>query len=418
MVMSLYSLLWHLLLPAVWLRLYWRGRKQPGYRQHQAERFGRYAQHAKEPMIWLHAVSVGETRAAAPLVKALQRDYPTHRLLLTVMTPTGRETAQQLFGDSVELVYLPYDLPWATRRFLQHFRPALGLIMETELWPNLIAAARRENMPLLLVNARLSERSYRGYRRIAALIRPALQNLTAIAAQTAADAERLRQLGAREIAICGNVIFDIAPPEAQIALGQQFRQGFATRQVILTASTREGEEALLLAAAPKPWPADWLWLLVPRHPQRFDEVAAMAEAAGLAVQRRSQTLTPAADTAIWLGDSMGEMFAYYTACDLALIGGSLLPFGAQNLIEAAACGKPVLIGPHTFNFAEASARALEAGVAETVADAQAFWQLVASLLPDTETLSARGTAGLQFCQQHRGATERILALVHRWLPRG
>lgn len=412
----LYTLLWHLLLPALPLRLLWRGLRQPDYRRHWGERFGCYAPVADaRPCLWVHAVSVGEMRAALPLVQALRQRYPDHRILLSCMTPTGRDTARQVYGADAEVVYLPYDLPWAVRRFVRHFRPRLGLFMETELWPNLIAACHRDSVPMLLANARLSARSARGYARVRALIAPAIARLDHIAAQTDEDAGRLCQLGGRAISVCGNTKFDITPPAAQLQLGEHFREGFAGRRVLLCASTREGEEALLLEHRPHDWPADWLWVLVPRHPQRFDEVAARVQAQGLRLKRRSEG-PPDADTQVWLGDSMGEMFAYYAACDLAFVGGSLLPFGAQNLIEPAAVGRPVLIGPHTYNFAEATRLALAAGAAEQVDDAPAFWRRAAELLRNEAELRRRGEAGLEFCARHRGAARRVLHEVEKLLP--
>lgn len=408
----LYTLIWVLILPLVLLRLLWRGRKQSAYRHNMGERFGRYPIKIQQPVLWVHAVSVGETRAAAPLVRALQNQYPDHRILMTCMTPTGRETAQQVYGDSADVVYLPYDLPWAIRGFWRHFKPQLGVFMETELWPNLLHACRAEQIPTLLANARLSARSAKGYGRIKWLIQPAIASLSAIAAQSEADAERLRQLGGGNITVCGNLKFDITPPDAMLDLGEQFRAHFGPkRRVILTASTREGEEALLINSRPQPWPQDWLWIIVPRHPQRFDEVSDLLQSAGLTVQRRSDNLPVSSSTQVWLGDSMGEMFAYYHACHLAFIGGSLLPFGSQNLIEAAAVGRPILIGPHTFNFAEASRLALEIGAAESIDSAAGFWARVAALLGDEQELAQRGEAGLRFSQEHRGATERVMAVT-------
>lgn len=417
----LYTLLWHALLPLLPLRLLLRAVRQPAYLRHVPERFGCYARrppaaHAPRPL-WLHAVSLGEVRATLPLVRLLRQDYPDLPLLISCMTPTGRDAARELYGEQVQVVYLPYDLPWAVRAFLHHFRPQLGLCMETELWPNLIAACSAAGLPLLLINARLSARSARGYRRIAGLMRPALAQLAHVAAQTEADAARLQALGATSLSVCGNVKFDFTPPAEQLQRAEQFRQGFvAGRKIFLCASTREGEEQLLLDQRPQPWPDDWLWIIVPRHPQRFAEVEQRLQAAGLRVQRRSSDVPLAHDTQVWLGDSMGEMFAYLAASDLVFIGGSLLPFGAQNLIEAAAVGRAVLIGPHTFNFAEATRLAVQAGVAEVVPDAARLWQRVQDLLADAAERQRRGEAGLQFCASHRGAARRILQQARPWLP--
>ncbi|MCZ2175307.1 MAG: 3-deoxy-D-manno-octulosonic acid transferase, partial [Burkholderiales bacterium] len=320
--------------------------------------------------IWLHAVSVGETRAAAPIVAALKARHPGHRILLTHMTPTGRRVSEDLFGDGVERAYLPYDYPCAVRRFLRHFRPAIGVVMETEIWPNLVAICKEKGLPLLLANARLSEKSARRYARFPNLTRGALQGLAALAAQTEQDAARLRALGAPQVEVLGNVKFDILPAEDQLALGEVLRGRIGSRPVLLAASTREGEEALLFAALARHPLGDALLVVVPRHPQRFEEVAALAAKAGFAVQRRSENAPVAAQTQVLLGDSMGELFAYYAACDVAFVGGSLLDYGSQNLIEACAVGRPVLIGPSTYNFSHAAEQALECGAARQIGSAE------------------------------------------------
>jgi len=420
MARLLYTLVLHALLPWACLHLLWRARRQPEYLRHWGERFGCYAGKPSQPMIWLHAVSVGETRAAQPLVAALAARYPDHRILLTHMTPTGRATSEALFGDTVERVYLPYDSPWAMRRFLRHFRPRLGLIMETELWPNLIAACRDAHIPLLLVNARLSEKSARNYARFPKLTRSALTQLAAIAANGAADAQRLRELGATEVAVCGNMKFDIEPPAAQIELGARLRALSGDRPLFLCASTREGEEALILDEWNKLGAHETALLaIVPRHPQRFDAVAQLVAARGLKLQRRSDATPIAADTQVWLGDSMGEMFAYYAAASVngvAFVGGSLLDFGSQNLIEACAVGTPVLIGPSTFNFAEAAQAAIAAGAVRQVPDAAALVAQALALLDAPAARAAMGAAGQSFSAEHRGATRRTLALVERFMP--
>ena len=360
-------------------------------------------------MIWVHAVSVGETRAAQPLVAALRARWPDRPLLVTQMTPTGRETALSLYGGQATVRYLPYDAPDAVARFLARYQPVLGVLMETELWPNLIAACAQRGVPLFLANARLSERSARGYRRIGGLIRPALASLAGVAAQSEDDAARLRALGARQVAVCGNLKFDISPPPQAAVLAAQLRQWRGERPLWMAASTREGEEALLLDALPANSPA--VLLLTPRHPQRFAEVAELLRARGIPFQRRSDNAALRADTRVWLGDSMGEMFAYYQAVDLAFIGGSLLPLGGQNLIEPAAVGCPVLIGPSTFNFAEVTRLALAEGAARQVADADELHRTVATLLADPDARQRMGAAGLAFAQRHRGATARTLAHV-------
>lgn len=412
----LYSTLWYLLAPFAVLRLFWRARKQPEYKQHIAERFGFYKQTSARPLFWLHAVSVGETRAAQPLVTELLKRYPTHNILLTHMTPTGRATGEALFknefkDERVLRCYLPYDLPCAVRRFLKHFHPHTGLLLETELWPNLIAICKQHNVPLYLVNARLSEKSLRGYQRAGKLATESVQALAGVVAQTQADARRLTQLGAREVQIAGNLKFDIAIEPALIARGQQWRkqwQSMKNRPVLLWVSTREGEEAVLLEAWRKVQMPEVLLVVVPRHPQRFDDVAALLTNAGFKVQRRSAGFDNATDYDVVLGDSMGEMPAYYAASDVALIGGSFLPFGGQNLIEACTLGCPAIIGPHTYNFSEVVKNATAAGAALQVAAAEPALAAVRDLLNDAHRRKRMGSAGLQFVQMHQGAIVRTL----------
>jgi 3-deoxy-D-manno-octulosonic-acid transferase len=406
----LYTVLGSAALPLLPLRLWWRGRKEPGYRRQIGERFGRYRGNRAGPVYWIHAVSVGETRAATPLVQRLAAAYPGATLVLTHMTAAGRETGQTLFGDRVVQAWLPYDVPFAVDAFYAHFRPAAGFILETELWPNLVAAAHAAGMPLFLVNGRLSERSARRYQRFEALIRPMLGRLAGVAAQSAADAARLAELGAPEPIVTGNLKFDVTIPPAALELGAGFRARFGqTRPIWLAASTREGEEALLLdALARRALPGNPLLLLVPRHPQRFATVAELLSARGVPFVRRSEGGAPVpADIGVILGDSMGEMQGYYAAADVAFVGGSLLPFGGQNLIESLAVGTPVLVGPHTFNFEEATAGAIDAGAALRVADADALVAALAALLADPGRRQAMGLAARAFHALHRGAADRL-----------
>ncbi len=416
MARLLYSLLWYLATPLIWLRLLWRARKQPEYLRHLAERYGFYRRPTAERLIWVHAVSVGETRAAQPLIEGLLARWPQHRILLTGMTPTGREAGRAVYGERVLQAYLPYDYPGATRRFFACFRPAFGVLMETEIWPNLLAAAAAREVPVVLANARLSERSARGYGRLPALVRPAFATLAGICAQTAGDAQRLAALGAQPVEVCGNIKFDVTPAADKLALGEEWRRALGTRPIWLAASTREGEEELLLAAWRRAAPPTALLVLVPRHPQRFADVAALLAQQGRSWRRRSAGL-PEAGTQVWLGDSMGEMAAYYRLADLAFIGGSLLPLGGQNLIEAAACDCPVLVGPHTFNFLQATADAIAAGAARRVADAEELAGEAAALLGDPARLAAMRRAAGDFARSHRGAAQRMLALIARWSDR-
>jgi len=411
-----YCLLLYLITPLVWLRLLWRGRKQPEYLQHVGERYGFYRQPVAEKLIWVHAVSVGETRAAQPLIEGLLAGWPEHRILLTGMTPTGREAGAQVYGERVLQAYLPYDYPGAVGRFLDYFSPAFGVLMETEIWPNLLAAAKRRQIHVVLANARLSARSARAYGKFPALVGPAFASLRAVAAQTAGDAERLAGLGAPVVEICGNLKFDVMPAAEKMALGAIWRAAIGQRPVWLAASTREGEEALILQALAQIDVADVLLVLVPRHPQRFDEVAGLLEKQGLRTVRRSHGL-PQPETQVWLGDSMGEMAAYYSLADLAFIGGSLQPLGGQNLIEAAACGCPVLVGPHTFNFLQATADAIAAGAARRVENPLALGQAVTALLREGEELAVMRQAAAAFAASHQGAAQRVLALIARWTER-
>ena len=411
----LYTIATIALIPWAMLHLLWRARRQPEYLRHWRERFGYFAIAAEAPLIWIHAVSVGETRAAQPLVAALRRHHPQHRILLTHMTPTGRQTANELFGESVSCVYLPYDLPWAVERFLAHFRPAVGLIVETEIWPNLIAAGKRRGVPMLLVNARLSERSAGRYAKLASLVRQALSDLTAIAAQGEDDAQRLAALGAPHVEVLGNMKFDVAPPEAQQVLGADFRQRIGERPVFVCASTREGEEPLILDAWARFGNPQILLVIVPRHPQRFGDVATLLSHQGFPWQRRSDQAPVAAATRVWLGDSMGELFAYYSAADIAFVGGTLLDHGGQNLIEPCALGKPVLIGPSTHNFADACREAVAIGAARSIGSAEELVKTACALMLSPTQRRQMGEIARVFTSRHQGATARTLALVERFL---
>ncbi len=409
----LYSTAWWLVLPVALARLWWRGRREPGYREHVGERLGRYRKPPQGPLIWIHAVSVGETRAAAALIEAVRRSLPDATILLTHMTAAGRATGRTLFGDMVTQAWLPYDVPFAVNAFFRHFRPGFGLLLETEVWPNCVAAAKQHGVPLFLVNARLSERSARGYARWRSLTHPAFAGLTGVAAQAPPDARRLEALGAPQPIVTGNLKFDFPVSDRQIALGAALRERFGrSRPVWMAASTRDGEEALILdAIANAALPANSLLLLVPRHPQRFDQVARLVAARGLRCVRRSADEPVTRETSVVVGDSMGEMIAYYACADVALIGGSLLPLGGQNLIEAMAVSRPVVVGPHMFNFAEVTAAAVAAGAALQASDAGEAVRAVGELLRDGPRRRRMGEAGHELWRTHRGATDR----TWRWL---
>lgn len=408
---ALYSAAWTLATPLIRRYLRKRALRAPDYLEHWNERFGTDFNPVKTGAIWIHAVSVGETRAAQPLVNALRQQWPEASFLITQMTPTGRACAMALYGDFAEVRYLPYDRASAVRDFIHSYQPRFGVLMETEIWPNLIAAAHRAGVPLFLANARLSEKSYQGYRKVACLIAPALQQLSAVAAQNQADADRLGRLGARQVKVCGNTKYDFSPPAAQLELGEQFREKMGQRQVVVCASTRDGEERLILDAWQRQGGHHCLLVLVPRHPERFADVGKLAQQAGFMVQYRSDQRDVSPETAVWIGDSMGELFAYYRTADLVFIGGSLLPLGGQNLIEPASLGIPVLMGPSTFNFADASTQAFTSGAALQVKDAEELVVKINQLLGDPEQCASMRQAALKFSAENRGASQRILDMI-------
>lgn len=409
MTRLLYAIAWLAALPFVVARLAWRNRKQSGYLDHLGERFGRYGPKREGPYIWIHAVSLGETRAAAPLVEALRARHPGHNVLVTHMTPTGRAASRELFGDAVERAWLPYDMGFAVRGFIAHYKPAFGVILETEIWPRLFQEAARQGVPIVLANGRMSGRSAHRYARVPSLTHWALSNLRGVAAQTTDDARRFERLGVASAAVLGNVKFDLDLPEAMIERGREFRSRIGERMVWLAGSTREGEEGPLIDAfAGSSAGPGVLFAIVPRHPQRFDEVVRLAEAKGLKVARRSDEGPIEADTRVLVGDSMGEMLAYYSAADVVIMGGSILPFGGQNLIEACALGRPVIVGQHTYNFSEASKGAIAAGAAVRVRDAYEAIKAATLLASDAPRREAMGRKALDFVAAHRGAVARIV----------
>lgn len=420
----LYSLAWSLALPFVIFRLWLRGKEEPGYRQHIAERLGWYPSYSKRPTLWVHAVSAGETRAAEPLVRALLSAYPQHHIVLTHMTPIGRSTGQALFAnvsDRLTQAFLPYDINWMMRRFLRHFSPSVCLLIETEVWPNLIAQCKNAQVPVCLVNARLSERSLKKAQRLSSLMLPAARAIDYVAAQSGPDAERLTSLGVREMCVTGNMKFDVSPPPLMAERGAQLRAYFGERPVFICASTREGEEALILDAFKQVQVPRALLIITPRHPQRFDQVAALLEQHQLKFIRRSslnfeQTELPIPhDTEVVLGDSMGEMYMYYAASDLAFVGGSLVELGGHNLIEAFAMSRPVITGPHTFNFSEITEQAIAANCAQRASDAQDMLQRSQALLDASAQRQEMGQAAHAFFLQHQGATARTLQAIGQFI---
>ena len=420
----LYSGLLRLLKPVYVLRLWWRGRAEPLYRHAIGERLGDYRGTPQAGALWVHAVSLGETRAAAALIEALRRQHPGLRLLLTHSTATGREAGRALLREGDVQAWLPYDTPGVVERFFEQFKPVAGVLMETEIWPNLLHAAQAAGVPMVLANARLSAKSHRQGQRLAAVMYPAAASLHLALAQTEDDAARLRDSGVREVVVCGNLKFDMTPDEQLLARGRAWRTR-AGRPVVMAAASREGEEAQLLAAwraspvvqlaaAQRP-----LLLIVPRHPQRFGEVAALVAAQGFSLARRSSWQDGPVESAwsadVWLGDSMGEMPLYYGMADVALLGGSFERLGGQNLIEAAACGCPVVMGPHTFNFAEAASLSLAAGASLRVADMREGVVRAIELAGHAER-DRYAERAVAFASQHRGAAERSARLISPLLP--
>ncbi len=441
MTRLLYSFVMWLVQPLVRSKLTRRGVQESGYLHAVEERFGRYTatpELAQSNTIWVHAVSLGETRAAAVLVARLRERLPGMRLLLTHGTATGRAEGAKLLQPGDIQSWQPWDTPGAVRRFLTHFKPRIGILMETEIWPNLAAGCQRMGVPLVLANARLSEVSLQRTRRLAWLARPAYRGLAAVWAQTQADAQRLAQLGAPVQGVFGNLKFDATPDADQVATGRAWRSK-AGHPVVMLASSRAGEEAALLQilasfrplapvnsaqAAINSVASGIQWLIVPRHPQRFDEVAALIESHGFSVSRRSSWRdgpstgsqgAPAGErldaSTIWLGDSLGEMALYYGLAEVALLGGSFEPLGGQNLIEAAACACPLVMGPNTFNFAEAAELAEAAGAALRAPSLQQAIDTARTLVSNPVARAAVARAAVGFSDDHRGAVEKTAAAV-------
>ena len=415
----LYSALYYCLLPLLVLRMLWRSRRTVAYRQRLPERFALFSPRPELdlPAIWVHAVSVGETLAAAPLIESLLGQYPNHRLVVTTTTPTGSERVRALFGDRVFHVYLPWDLPGCMRRFLQRTRPALLLIMETELWPNMLHYSRAAGCRTMLVNARMSERSARGYSRVSGFTKSILQELDVVACQTPNDGERLLTLGLRQSALVhtGSIKFDLVLAAELRRRAVSMRQAIAPqgRPVLVAASTHAGEEALILAAfrGIREALGECLLVLVPRHPERFDDVVELCGQEGWQVLRRSAGTIPGADDDILLGDTMGELVLLLGCATVAIIGGSLVPRGGHNPLEAVVWGVPVVVGPHMSNFEDISRRLVAAGAMIQLDSPAGLRPCLAELLADPARAQAMGAAGQQVLVENRGASARVMALV-------
>lgn len=416
-----YVALTYLLVPLLLLHLAWRSLGVPGYRRRIAERFGWGMPRLDRPSIWVHAVSVGEVQAAAPLVRALMQRHPGIPLVLTTMTPTGSERVRALFGDAVVHSYVPYDLAGAVARFFGWARPLLAVIMETELWPNLYHQCGRRRVPLVLASARVSAKSVRHYRRLIPLFRDTLSHGIVIAAQTPRDAERFRTLGAspERTHVTGNIKFDFELPAEVAERGAAFRRLQAPgRPIWVAASTHDGEEALVLqahAAVLRQHPQALL-ILVPRHPERFAAVADLVAASGLAHVARSGGRVADASTRVFLGDSMGELTMFYAAAEAAFVGGSLVAIGGHNLLEPVALGVPVITGPHNENAADIAELLVDCGAATTVADAPGLATAICTLLADGALRRRRGEAGMAAIAANRGTLQRLLTLLEPLVP--
>lgn len=407
-----YTLAFYLLLPVFLLRLLWRSRRNPAYRQRLAERFGFVGAPTNQVCIWVHSVSVGETIAARPLVERLLHEYPRHTLWITTTTPTGSDTVKRLYGERVRHSYFPYDLPGSVARFLQRVQPELLIVMETEIWPNLYAACQQHHIPLLLLNARLSERSFSRYQKIAGLIRQTLAHIDWIGARSQQDADYFQQLGARQeqVSVCGNLKFALQIPAGLQATAHALKQQWGNRPVMVAGSTHVGEDEMLLRvfARIRQQIPNALLIIVPRHPERFDTVNKLCEDTDLATIRRSSGKPVLPATAILLGDSMGELLLWYAVADVAFIGGSLIPHGGHNPLEAAAFGVPVVAGIHTANFTDIFPHLSAAGGAVQVSDEAALQAQLLAWLQDPAARAQAGANATAFFAQQQGVLAHIL----------
>ncbi len=411
----LYNLVLGALLPFAVLRLFWRSLRAPDYRRRLGERFGLFAPPGRNGGIWIHAVSVGETQAVEPLVRRLLKGHPALPITITTTTPTGSSRVRSLFGDQVFHVYFPYDIPFALEFFLNKVRPSLLLMVETEIWPNLLRQTRRRGIRTLLANARLSERSARGYRRFGGFTREVFGDIDRIAAQNEGDARRFRELGvaAEQIQVTGSIKFDQAFPASMQERAELLKLSWAGRPAWAAASTHEGEEAAVIAAHQRLLRSlpEALLVLAPRHPERFDRVAAMVERAGLGLARRGTGDAITAGAQVLLCDTIGELPLLLAAVDAAFIGGSLVEVGGHNMLEASVCAIPVAFGPHTFNFGVISELLVERNAAQRVSDAQSLAACMEGWLRDASLRATVGENGRAVVEENRGALDRLVALV-------
>ncbi len=407
-----YTVLLYLLIPFALLKLLYRGLRAPDYLKRWPERFGFFAHKVTQPSIWIHAVSVGELQAAIPIINALQIRYPGTPIVVTSTTPTGLARAQAVFADRIITGHIPYDLPGALRRFLNRTQPKIAIIMETELWPNLFEQCKQRKIPVAIVNARLSERSARGYQRFTTLTQFILQRISWMAAQNKADGQRFLQLGlaAERLTITGNVKFDQPIQVAAVQQGKTLKATFGSRPVWIAASTHQGEDEHVLAsfAELKKHHPTLLLILVPRHPERFNNVADLCTRQNWQVVRRSLKQAVNKNTDVLLGDTMGEMITFFAASDVVYMGGSLVPVGGHNMIEPAALGLPIITGPHTFNFAQITQQLIALKAAQQITNVNELTRTVRYYLENPQQRKTAGAAGLQWLQENKGATARVV----------
>ena len=420
MMRACYTLVFYLLIPFIFIRLAWRSIKAPGYRQRWAERLGLYGKEHPQGVVWFHAVSVGEAEALFPVVRRFRQQSPDAKILITTTTPTGSARVCAVMGDSVVHVYLPYDVPFAVERFLSQFKPVLAVIVETEIWPNLFFYCGKHQIPLSIINARLSAKSARGYQRIPSLIHPTIANIKLIATQTQADSGRYAAIGARDeqLVTLGNIKFDLeVQPEIKLNGKTLKTTLLKNRFVWLAASTHRGEEELLLETYKKlkPMLSNLLLAIVPRHPERFDEVAGLCQQHNLNVVTRTsmQSCGTAAD--VYLVDTMGELKLHYAAADVAFIGGSLVSVGGHNLLEASAVGVPVLFGPYMANFQEIADKVLAADAAIQCEDQSTLIRVILQLYVDENRRKTLISHGMTFVEQNRGVVEKLVKLLSNQL---
>lgn len=415
-----YSLLFYLVFPIVLLRLVWRAIKEPDYAGRWSERFGLCKPIAQDNLIWVHSVSAGETIAAVPLIRRLQDKYPQRAFLVTTMTPTGSERVKALLGSSVYHAYAPYDLPGMVKRFLDRTRPKLLIIIDTELWPNIIYQCHKRNISILLVNGRLSDRSAKGYGRIAGLTEGMLARMTHVAAQSESHGKRFVSLGLpqEKLSVTGSTKFDLTIPDDVAARQSVLRKKIGEdRIVFIAASTHEGEEEILLVAYEKicrTYP-QMLLIIAPRHPDRFDGVSKLCINHGFRVVRHSAGVACSPDTDILLADSMGELLYFYSVADMVFVGGSLVPVGGHNMMEAAAFGLPLMMGPQRFNFEDIARRFVEAGALEEVNGSKDLADIAGRLCSDDNLRQEMGERALKVMQENTGALDKVLALIEQQL---